>query len=131
MSFKKLITKIKISTLPHDILRSKLTNITIIDARFCTTCQSMVFFTMVGNIFSNKKDQNEMGKPCRGIGVKLTFKAKCSHIWANACNLCKYKKPNLPKLVANVHHFFVWVCGTKKMNNCIIRRTYPFLPQLP
>jgi hypothetical protein len=91
----------------------------------------MVFLTMVGNIFSNKKDQNEMGKPHKGIGVKLTFKAKCFHNWTKVSNLCKYKGPNLPKLVASLHHFFVWVYGTKKMNNYIVRRTCPFLLRLP
>ncbi len=75
-----------------------------------------------------KLNRNEMGKPRKDIGVKLTFKAKCSHNWTKVCNLCKFKEPNLPKLVANVHHFFVWVCGTKKMNNCIVKRTCPFFP---
>jgi hypothetical protein len=56
MSFKNLITKIKMSTPPQDIHRSKLVDIIVIDARFDITCWSMVFLTMVGNVFSTRED---------------------------------------------------------------------------
>jgi hypothetical protein len=54
--FKKLITKAKVSTLLQDIHRSKLVDITIIDARFGKTCWSMGFLTMANNIFPTKED---------------------------------------------------------------------------
>jgi hypothetical protein len=56
MSFKKLITKANVSTLLQDIHRSKLVDITIVDARFGKTCWSMVFLTMVSNTSPTKED---------------------------------------------------------------------------
>jgi len=66
----------------------------------------------------------------KGIGVKLTCKAKHFHNWTRACNPYKYNTPNLLKITIVVHHFFVGFWGTKKINNCIAKWTYPFLPQL-
>jgi hypothetical protein len=56
VSFKKLITKAKVFTLLQDIHRSKLIDITIVDARFGKTCWSMVFLTMVSNTSPRKED---------------------------------------------------------------------------
>jgi hypothetical protein len=56
VSFKKLITKMKVSTLLQDIHRSELADITIVDARFGRTCWSMVFLTMAINISPTKED---------------------------------------------------------------------------
>jgi hypothetical protein len=92
LSFKKLITKAKISTLLQDIHRSKLVDISIVDARFGKTCWSMVFLPMASNISPQKKI--EMKKPHGGISVGLIFEAKCSHDWTKACNPCMYKEPN-------------------------------------
>lgn len=57
MSFKNLITKIRMSTPPQDIHRSKLVDVIVVDARFDITCWSMVFLNMVGNISSPREDQ--------------------------------------------------------------------------
>jgi hypothetical protein len=57
MSFKILITKIRMSTPPQDIHRSKLVDVIIVDARFDITCWFMVFFNMVGNISSTREDR--------------------------------------------------------------------------
>jgi len=38
MSFKNLITKVKMSTPPQDIHRLKLVDIIVVDARFDITC---------------------------------------------------------------------------------------------
>jgi hypothetical protein len=54
--FKNLITKEKLSTLPWDIHKSKLVDIIAIDATLGKTCWSMIFFTMVGNVFSTKEN---------------------------------------------------------------------------
>jgi hypothetical protein len=76
VSFKKLMTKVKISILFQDIHKSKLGDTTIVDARFGRTCWSMVFLIMVGNT-SQKKIEMEI--ELRDIGVELTLKAKHFH----------------------------------------------------
>ncbi len=58
VSFKKLITKTKLSTLAWDIHKSKLVDTIVIDARLGNTCWSMIFLTMVGNTSSTKESQN-------------------------------------------------------------------------
>jgi hypothetical protein len=42
-----------------------------------------------------------------GIGVKLAFETKCFHKWTRVYNTCKYKTPNLIKIIVEHHHFFV------------------------
>ncbi len=72
VSLKKLITKVKVSTLLQNIHRSKLENIIVVDAKFDRTCWSMVFFTMASNISSTKENQDgeiKMEKPHGGTGV--------------------------------------------------------------
>ncbi len=76
VSFKKMMTKEKISILLRDIHKSKPANTTIVDARFDRTCWSMVFLIMVSNT-SQKKIEMEIEHG--GIGVKLTSKAKHFH----------------------------------------------------
>jgi hypothetical protein len=76
VSFKKLMTKVKISILLQDIHKSKLADTNIVDARFGRPCWSMVFLIMVGNT-SQKKIEMEIEHG--GIGVKLTSKAKHFH----------------------------------------------------
>jgi hypothetical protein len=121
-----LITKEKKSITSCYIHRSKLIKITTIDARFGKTCWSMVFLTMTS--FHKRKPTRKFDH--KGIGVKLTYKAKHFHNWTRACNPYKYKTPNLLKITIDVHPFFVCLCGTKKINNCSTLWTYPFLPQL-
>jgi len=87
---------VKVSTSLWDIHRSKLINITIVDARLNKTCWSMVFLTMASNTYSTKEDRD--GKTTWGHWCKLTFEAKCFHNWTKACKPCKNKKPNLPKI---------------------------------
>jgi hypothetical protein len=57
MSFKKLITKIRMFTPPQDIHRSKLVDVIVVDAKFDITCWSMVFLNMVGNISFTREDR--------------------------------------------------------------------------
>ncbi len=92
VSFNKLITIAKKFTLLPNIHRSKLAYIIVVDVRFGKTWWSMVFLTMVGNIFSIKK--NRKGNKTRDIGIKRTSEAKHSHKWIRAYNLCKCKTPH-------------------------------------
>ncbi len=69
VSFKKLMTKVKISILFRDIHKLKLADTTIVGARFGRTCWSMVCLIMVGNT-SQKKIEMEIEH--KDIGVELT-----------------------------------------------------------
>jgi hypothetical protein len=57
LSFRKLVTRTKISTLLQDIHKSKLAKTIVVDARFDKTWWSMVLLTMANNISSTIEDQ--------------------------------------------------------------------------
>ncbi len=76
MPLKKLITKTKVSTLPQDIHRSKLTNITIEDAR----CITMDMATKEGRVVKPTKikdtkcQQRERESYCLKVVLPLDIK---------------------------------------------------------
>jgi hypothetical protein len=83
------------------------------DARFGKTCWSMVFFTMAS--FHKRKPTRKFEH--KGIGVKLTSKAKHFHNWTRACNPYKYKTPNPLKIIIVADHFlYVFVARKIKLH---------------
>jgi hypothetical protein len=70
MPLPKLMIKVKVSTPPRDIHRSKLDDIIAIGTKFDKT-------VMASHISPQKTIKME--KPHNNIGVELTFEAECSH----------------------------------------------------
>ncbi len=57
LSFRKLITKAKVSTLSWDVHKSKLAETTFVDAKFDKTRWTMVLLTMFNNTSSTIEDR--------------------------------------------------------------------------
>ncbi len=74
VSFKKLITKIRVSTPSWDIHKSQLASPIVVDARLGITCRSMFFMTMASNIPFTKEDQD--GKTTQGCWLKTNLQSQ-------------------------------------------------------
>jgi hypothetical protein len=89
-SFKQLITKANVSTLPLKIQRSKLVAIVVTYANK-QHMQVHSFFSHCKNIFFPLR-QNKKETQYEGIGVILTFVTKYFHNWKVACATFAYMK---------------------------------------
>jgi hypothetical protein len=83
----------------------------VLSARFNKTCQFIIFLIIAKILLPQEKIKKEIKQ--KGIGVKLTFEAKCFHKWIKVYNHCKYKTPNPPKIIVEHHNFFKWFMVTK------------------
>jgi len=96
------MTNTNVFTPPFDIQISKLVKTMVVMSRLSNTCKSMMFWTILSNIFSTKIEQD--GKQNKGIGATLILIARCFCMWKDAYTLCKFNPQGFQKTFVLIHH---------------------------